>query len=281
MGECPKTRPIKLRRPPARASEEFLSTIAQGMWAEERMREAINEVPQLLAIKYGPSRYNHELISNKQNWQRYVSWLYQQMSIYGKRPDLLVFRRDEYSRDFPSDLSEISEESIQHIVRKAIVGIECRSSSYFYDEYVSSRKREGAEKELSITVKDEDLERVNQWIKTYCGRIPIYYVQIFFDKAFALEYDKILHIIRQAKQMKLLEGRIKIANYRHKMEKKTGKWTHYIGVTHGKICAIALESPTLDSEVIKSWNGKVMAIRMPKGGKYRLTDEFIRELLSI
>ena len=73
---CPKTPPLKLGRPPARASEGFLSTIAQGMWAEEVFRNALNEVPGLKAIKYGPSRWNHELIGSKEAWQRYVHNLY-------------------------------------------------------------------------------------------------------------------------------------------------------------------------------------------------------------
>ena len=63
---CVKGEPIKLPRPLARASEAFLSTIAQGMWAEQKLMEAINSTPHLIAIKYGQSRYDHELISNKE-----------------------------------------------------------------------------------------------------------------------------------------------------------------------------------------------------------------------
>jgi len=170
--------PLRLPRPPATASEAFLSTIAQGMWAEEKLREAINSVPQFIAIKYGQSRYNHELISNKDAWKNYVAKVYAQMSKYGKRPDLLIFRRDTVSLNLREDISEEDEESIKDIVFKSIAGIECRSSSYYYDEY--KRERGEEDKELSITVKDEDINRLVKWRETYCGSKPIYYLQLFF-----------------------------------------------------------------------------------------------------
>ncbi|HDD45432.1 MAG TPA: AccI family restriction endonuclease [Candidatus Desulfofervidus auxilii] len=95
---CIKCEPIKLPRPPARATEAFLSTIAQGMWAEEKLMEAINSTSQLIAIKYGQSRYNHELISNKEAWKKYVTKVYSQMSKFGKRPDILIFGEKIYQQ---------------------------------------------------------------------------------------------------------------------------------------------------------------------------------------
>jgi hypothetical protein len=270
---CKKGKPLKLPKPPARASEGFLSTIAQGMWAEEKLREAINSTQEFIAIKYGQSRYNHELISSKDAWKEYVAKVYEQMSKYGKRPDLLVFRRTSYiSSDLPEDISERDEEDIKDIVFGSIAGIECRSSSYYHDKYVKERGAD--DKELSITVKDEDIDRLIKWRDTYCGSKPIYYVQLFFDKGFFISFDKILSIIERAKSER-------VKYYRHEMEKKTGKMTYYIGVPHTKVGLIATENPTITAKPIEAWDGKIYAIRTPEGGKFRLTDEFIQELLLL
>jgi len=269
---CIEREPLKLPKPPARASEAFLSTIAQGMWAEEKLIEAINSIPQFVAVRYGQSRYDHELISSKSAWKNYVTKLYEQMSKYGKRPDILVFRRDDTSLSLPKDISEKDEECIKDIVYKSIAGIECRSSSYYYDEYIRERGRDL--KELSITVKDEDIDRLIKWRETYCGSKPVYYVQLFFDKGFFISFDEVLNIIKRAR----IEH---IEHYRFKREKKTGKATHYIGISLAKIGLIAIENPNVIAKSIKAWDGKVYAIRTPEKGRFKLTDEFVQELLSL
>jgi len=135
---CVESEPLSLPRPPARASEAFLSTIAQGMWAEEKLIEAINSTGKLIAVRYGQSRYNGELISSKEAWKKYIEKVYSQMSIYGKRIDLLVFRKEDIADlDIPTDISERYEEDIKDIVFKAVAGLECHPSSYYYDIYCS------------------------------------------------------------------------------------------------------------------------------------------------
>jgi hypothetical protein len=269
---CKNTPPLKLPKPPATASEAFLSTIAQGIWAEEKLIEAINSTAQFFAIRYGQSRYNSELISSKQAWKNYITRLYSEMSKYGKRPDVLIFQREKIDVQFiPSDISEKSEIEIKDIVFKSLAGVEVRSSSYYLDEYVKAKGREG---ELSITVKEEDIERLLKWRNTYCGSKPLYYVQIFFDKGFYISFDKILSIINRGRSMR-------IKHYRVEKDRKTGKLTHFIGIEYSKLGLIAIENPTVTAEPIKAWDGKVYAIRMPKGGKFKLTNEFVQELLSL
>lgn len=269
---CIKSALLKLPRPPARASEAFLSTIAQGMWAEEKLMESINSHPYLRAIKYGQSRYNHELISSKEAWRKYIEKIYSQMSKFGKRPDILIFEREDLPQDIPQDISERDEEEIKDIVFKSIAGIECRSSSYYYDEYIKARGKE--EKELSITVKEEDIERLIKWRKAYCGSKPLFYLQLFFDKGFFIDFDKVLSIINWAKTRK-------VKHYRHEVDKKTGKATHFIGMSHANIGLIAIEHPKVVARSIKAWDGKVYAIRTPEGGKFKLTEEFAKVFLSL
>jgi hypothetical protein len=269
---CKQSPPLALPKPPARATEAFLSTIAQGIWAEEKLMEALNATQQFIAIKYGQSRYNHDLISSKDAWKNYIRRLYAQMSNYGKRPDVLVFRRDETTVNLPKDISEEDEIKVKDIVFRSILGIECRSSSYYYNNYIKARGKDI--KVLSITVKDEDIDRLKKWRDTYCGK-PIYYVQLFFDVGFYISFDKILKIIESAKKG------IETKYYRFAKDRKTGKETHFVGVSHAKIGLIAMETPNVTSKSIKAWDGKVYAIRMPEGGKFVLTNEFVQELASL
>jgi len=268
---CKITPPLELPRPPAVASEAFLSTIAQGMWAEEKVIEAVNSTTHLFAIRYGQSRYDGELISKKDAWEKYVTRVYTEMKKYGKRPDVLIFKKGDIDITI-SDISEKLEEDIKDIVFKSLAGVEVRSSSYYYEDYVKARG--SGDKELSITVKEEDIDRILKWRNTYCGSKPIYYVQIFFDKGFYISFDKILNIIERAKNTK-------VEHYRKEKDRKTGKLTHFIGINHAKLGLIAEEPPTLASEAIKAWDGKVYAIRMPRGGVFKLTNEFIQELMSL
>lgn len=46
---------------------------------------------------------------------------------------------------------------------------------------------------LSITPKVEDLKVVYTWIKKY--NVPHYYVQVFFDKAYGISFEKIIRLI--------------------------------------------------------------------------------------
>ncbi len=46
---------------------------------------------------------------------------------------------------------------------------------------------------LSITPKVEDLKVVYNWVKKY--NVPHYYIQVFFDKAYGISFEKILSLI--------------------------------------------------------------------------------------
>lgn len=48
---------------------------------------------------------------------------------------------------------------------------------------------------LSITPKVEDIKVVYNWVKKY--NVPHFYVQVFFDKAYGISYEKILKLISQ------------------------------------------------------------------------------------
>jgi len=248
------------RRPPSRISEGFRSTMAQGQWAENKAIETINKDEALRAIRYGQSRVTFK---DRNEFLVYWERMHKQVLTYGKRPDVLVFEKSD-SLDYPDDISESNEKKVMDIVKQSLAGLECRSSTWLLDKY---RKIQG--KDLNFTVKEEDLDVLIRWSQTYDNK-KVYYVQFFFDSAFALSFDQ----IRQ-----LLQFGRKNRDYRLKVDRKTEKNTYFIPVSKGVGFADCTEMPTLDCETLIDEIGKVMAIRTPQGGKYALSPEFVEDLL--
>jgi hypothetical protein len=237
--------------------------MAQGRWAEDKAIQTINNHPSLRAIRYGQSRIS---FVGKEQFLEYWLKLHEQVQTYGKRPDVLIFRKED-DLNCPDDISERDEEEVMKIVEKAIAGLECRSSTWILEKY---RKARGIlKKDLNFTVKEEDLEVLNRWRKTYNGK-KVYYVQLFFDSSFALLLDRIMHLLQHGAKGK---------DYALKIDRKTGKNTYFVPVSKGIIFADCLEMPTLDCETLIDEIGQVMAIRTPKGGKYVLSEEFVHEIL--
>jgi hypothetical protein len=233
--------------------------MAQGQWAEEKVREAINVHPLLTGIKYGQSRW---LFSSKDEFKAYWKKLHEQIMKYGKRPDTLIFKKGEVSEDL--DLSERDEEDIMDIVAKSIAGLECRSSTWILEKYRKSTGRD-----LNFTIKNEDLDVIKKWMTTYKNK-RVYYVQLFFNGSFAISFDEIMKILNTGK---------KGYDYIVKKESKTGKLTYKIPVSKGVKFAECVEMPTLGSKTLIDEIGQVMAIRTPEGGKYALSEEFVNDLM--
>lgn len=76
---------------------------------------------------------------------------------------------------------------------------------------------------LSITPKVEDLKIVCTWVKKY--NVPHYYIQVFFDKAYGISFEKILTLIGNPE----LEGK---EYFIEKDVKNQGKTTIKINATH-------------------------------------------------
>jgi hypothetical protein len=249
------------RKPPGRISVGFLQTMAQGQWAEEKVRETINAHPSLTGIKYGQSRWQFK---NKEEFIKYWERLHAQVTQYGKRPDILVFEKGQVSENL--DLSERDEENVREIVEKSIAGLECRSSTWLLEKYKKSTGRD-----LNFTIKEEDLAVIKRWRETYQNK-KTYYIQLFFDSSFALSFDEIVKILKTGRRKK---------DYNVEKEKKTGKLTYKIPISKGIKFANCIEEPTLCSETLTDEIGQVMAIRTPRGGKYILSEEFVNDLKKV
>ena len=124
-------------RPPTMANSVFLTNKEQGDWAEQVVYRAINEFSsEYFAVQYGRS---DSIAAGDDGFADFYMEYQSELNTIGKRPDLLIFKLT----DFPDRNVDI--ENDEH-VRKAIVALEVRSSSFLIDKYTAfmDKRQQGA-----------------------------------------------------------------------------------------------------------------------------------------
>ncbi|MFN0202738.1 MAG: AccI family restriction endonuclease [Bacteroidia bacterium] len=128
-------------RPPTQAFSEFLTNREQGDWAEKLIFEAIQAVDNgIIAVKYGKS---DKVIAGEVGFTEFYEAYQDELDKIGKRPDLLIFKREDYQTEWNFDISYFDFETLQSIAPKAIAGIEVRSSSFLlkkYENYITDNQ---------------------------------------------------------------------------------------------------------------------------------------------
>lgn len=120
-------------RIPTQASSNFITNKEQGDWAENLVFNAINNISKnFIAVKYGKS---DDLVAGEEGFDEFFKEFQNELDIIGKRPDLLIFKKEDFREDLGSDISKIPHDSIVEYVKKAIAGIEVRSSAFLIDKY--------------------------------------------------------------------------------------------------------------------------------------------------
>lgn len=125
--------PRDLARTPTQASSNFITNKEQGDWAENLVARAINETfSNFVAVKYGKS---DDKVAGEDGFDTFYQEFQTELDAIGKRPDLLIFRQDDFNQEFGFDISQIPHREITEYVKKAIAGIEVRSSAFLIDKY--------------------------------------------------------------------------------------------------------------------------------------------------
>lgn len=120
-------------RTPTQASSNFITNKEQGDWAENLITRAINETSRnFVAVKYGKS---DNLVAGEEGFDSFYQDFQTELDTIGKRPDLLIFREDDFDKHYGHDISQIPHDKITDYVKKAIAGIEVRSSAFLIDRY--------------------------------------------------------------------------------------------------------------------------------------------------
>ncbi len=119
--------------PPTQASSNFITNKEQGDWAEDFIFRAINTTSNnYIAVKYGKS---DEVIAGEEGFEQFYNEFQDELDTIGKRPDLLIFKKNDFNYDFGHNISKLEHSQIEEYVKKAISGLEIRSSAFLIDKY--------------------------------------------------------------------------------------------------------------------------------------------------
>lgn len=138
---------------PTQASSNFITNKEQGDWAEDLIFRAINETSQnYVAVRYGKS---DDLIAGEIGFDEFYNEFQYELDTIGKRPDLLVFRKSDFDNNLGYDLGKLKHSQITDYVKKAIAGLEIRSSAFLIDKYEGEmQERTKSHLEAALMIKD-------------------------------------------------------------------------------------------------------------------------------
>lgn len=120
-------------RTPTQASSNFITNKEQGDWAESLITRAINETSKnFVAVKYGKA---DDLIAGEDGFDNFYQSFQSELDTIGKRPDLLIFKKSDFDAELGNDICQIEHGNITEYVKKAVAGIEVRSSAFLIDRY--------------------------------------------------------------------------------------------------------------------------------------------------
>ena len=119
--------------PPTQASSNFITNKEQGDWAEDLIFRAINETSNnYIAVRYGKS---DDLIAGDKGFDEFYNNFQDELDTIGKRPDLLIFKKSDFNNSLGFNISNIKHTKITNYVKKAIAGLEIRSSAFLIQKY--------------------------------------------------------------------------------------------------------------------------------------------------
>jgi hypothetical protein len=143
-------------RTPTQASSNFITNKEQGDWAENLVTRAINEITaNFVAVKYGKS---DDLVAGEDGFDTFYQDFQTELDTIGKRPDLLIFNKADFDSNLGFDISQIPHYQITDYVKRAIAGVEVRSSAFLIDKYEEAMQvRTEKFREIALLTKDQIL----------------------------------------------------------------------------------------------------------------------------
>jgi len=270
---------------------DFLMRFQQGRWSEDRIIDGINNTSDYRAVPYGISRVYVESgqETKEQYWKKYSS-----IESYGKRPDIVVFRRDVYDL-IKSKLSEdptlMTEDEWAPILKQSLCAIEAENSLWRASKMPDKDLKLPLPRKSNIIapniwVKEEDVDRLLSWQQVY--NKPIYVVQVFYDLAYAAKLETILQKVRKIKEQKsevLRDIEMKrlglIIDTQKYVDSRTGvsqaKEVYRLHPAAAILFGYISGEPSLEAKVLESKSGKIIPYVHFSGGTLILTKDILSE----
>lgn len=270
---------------------DFLMRWSQGVWSEQRLIEAVNEVGEFFAIPYGPS--GTAPTDNVRAFELYFERLEAAGLGKIKRPDLLVFPiadKDRVDNQIHqaggiSELPFIPEDDprIQTLLNLAVIAVECENSLWRaqkmpdFSTPLRPQRRLGGNPGLrksavlpTIIVKEEDRAPLREWQNLRC--VPIHIWHVFFDLAYGLSFDRTEELIAQ----NLIQPTVQTFQAPGGATTKKAIYKHYYH--YGYPLGTSVEDPQLLPAVVEDRNGHILPYVTFSGGRLRLSPEALVEL---
>lgn len=184
---------------------DFLMRWSQGVWSEERIRQAVNNTGRFFALPYGPSGVAPD---DPREFELYFERL-EAAGLGGvKRPDFLIFRQSHRSAvdtlvggaGGVRELPFVPESQLDELLELSILAIESENSLWVaqrmpgFGSQLTVQRRLGNQLGLkksavvpTVIVKDEDRQPLISWQKS--NGVPIHIWHVFFDLAYGLPLD--------------------------------------------------------------------------------------------
>ncbi len=150
--------------PPTQASSMFITNKEQGDWAEDLIFRAINETSaNYVAVRYGKS---DDIVAGEKGFDRFYNAFQDELDEIGKRPDLLIFKKEDFDTNLDYDISNIPHSEITDYVKTAVAGLEIRSSAFLINKYEQEmQKRTATHLEQALLIKNKILDEYSDLLE--------------------------------------------------------------------------------------------------------------------
>lgn len=192
--------------PPNFRGSDFVMRYEQGRWSEDRILASINASDDYRALAYGRSGVGPEDKAKiPEYWAKYIK-----AESIGKRPDLLVLRREDYERLLPvrpEDSTLATDAELQPFLDVAVCGIEAENSLWVaaqMPDYGKTTLTKLSFISPTVIVKREDEAPLMAW-QSHFG-IPICVVQVFYDRAYIVPLQQIVDSVKKVQAVAAGEG---------------------------------------------------------------------------
>jgi hypothetical protein len=183
----------------AQRGGDFLNNQLRGRWAENVVLSM--SLPNFKFVAFGPSG---AAMPGHEDHRRVVTTYGEIELLEGKRPDLIAFDLTVWNglgaaaKERAATWTErLLEDEDRDIIQRARFGIEVKNSTWHFarrrERHVILDDDEDAGR-LSITVKDEELDKIVGWMaKT--GK-PVLFFQVLFDEIYCMSFSRMVDALR-------------------------------------------------------------------------------------
>jgi hypothetical protein len=271
---------------------DFLMRWSQGVWSEQRLREALDDSRSYFALPYGPSGVAPD--NDPRAFELYFERLDKAGLAGVKRPDLLVFKKRDRPRvealveryGGPEQLPFTEESRLVELLSCAVIAVECENSLWMarrmpaYGTHLTPQRRSGGRLGLkktavlpTVIVKNEDLPPLARWEEEQA--VPVHVWHVFFDLAFGIPLKDVQRLIKE----RLIEPTVQV--FQAPGGATTKKVIYKVYYQYAYELGEARSQPTLRADYIEDKNGHILPYVRFEGGILAMRPEVFAMLDKI